>query len=475
MPVALKFYNTLTSKLEDFVPITDKKVKMYVCGPTVYDNCHMGHARSYIVFDVIRRYLKHKGYDVSYVQNFTDVDDKIIKKAQELGLHPLEVSKMFISSYYEDMDKLNVMRADFHPKVSDYIEKIINIIDTLIATGYAYVSDGSVYFNIDSMKNSVGVLSHQQYDSLKVGARLDIDERKKNPMDFVLWKASKEGEGVAWDSPWGKGRPGWHIECSAMSIDLLGENIDIHGGGMDLIFPHHESEILQSEAYTKKPPFAKYWIHNGFLMINKEKMSKSLGNFFTIKEILQKYSPDTVRFFVLFTHYQSPLDFSDAGLEEAKRGLQRIQNTVAELDSILKEHRSGTGQINKFEIINRLEESKNIFESAMDDNLNTREAIAEIFELTRDVNKWLSSGSLDEDTCKKINELYGLYSNILGIHWRAGLEDMLSSSLLKLLVDVREAVRKKKDFETSDMIRSRLKELGITIEDSKDGVKIKKL
>lgn len=479
--MVLKFYNTLTSKVEDLVPLEDRVIKMYVCGPTVYDYCHMGHARSYIVFDVIRRYLRYKGYNVKYVQNFTDVDDKIINRARETGMSPLEVSHKFIDAYFEDMDRLNVMRADLHPRVSDFIPDIISMIQTLIDSGSAYVSDGSVYFSIDSMKSDVGVLSHQTYDSLKVGARLEVDERKRNPMDFVLWKASKPGEGISWDSPWGKGRPGWHIECSAMSIRLLGENIDIHGGGMDLIFPHHESEILQSEAYTKKPPFAKYWIHNGFLLINKEKMSKSLGNFFLIRDILKKYSPETVRFFILNTHYQSPLDFSDAGLDEAKKSLGRIQNTVSELE--LKANRPSGDKpgIGPEEIDIRLKKSLGTFEERMDDNFNTREAIAEIFGLTRDVNRWMSAGNIGTGDCKKIIGLYDVYSNILGINWSAKPEaltgeaqDEITPKLLDLIVEIRNSVRKKKDFETSDLIRARLKDMGFVIEDTKEGVKIKK-
>lgn len=473
--MALKFYNTLTSNVEEFKPLHGNTVKMYVCGPTVYDYCHMGHARSYIVFDVIRRYLKYRGYNVIYVQNFTDVDDKIIKRAKELGMSPLEVSGKFIKAYFEDMDKLNIARADYYPRVSENISEIITMIQKLIEQGYAYESEGSVYFSIDSMRSGIGILSHQTYDSLKVGARLEVDERKRNPMDFVLWKASKPGEGISWESPWGLGRPGWHIECSAMAIKLLGENLDIHGGGMDLIFPHHECEIMQSEGYTGKPPFAKYWIHNGFLLINKEKMSKSLGNFFLIRDILKKFSPETIRFFILFTHYQSPLDFSDAGLDEAKRGLARIQNTIYELSSRINKRSGNSNMIDDAEIISRLNNSMKIFEEKMDDNFNTREAIAEIFELTRDVNKWLASGDIPPNTLNRILAVYETYSDILGIRWSAAGEDIFTSELLDLIIDIREAVRKKRDYETSDLIRNRLKELGIILEDSKEGIKVKRV
>lgn len=470
--MALRFYNTLTSKVEDFVPIHDKEVKMYVCGPTVYDYCHMGHARAYVVFDTIRRYLQYKGFKVTYVQNFTDVDDKILRRASERNMPPLELAEKFINAYFEDMDRLNVLRADVYPRVSQNIPSIIKMIQGLVDKGYAYVSDGSVYFSVDKIADKVGVLSHQSLDALKVGARVEVDERKHNPMDFVLWKASKPGEAIAWDSPWGPGRPGWHIECSAMSLQTLGPNIDIHGGGMDLIFPHHESEVMQTEAYTGKPPFAKYWIHNGFLLINKEKMSKSLGNFFLVRDVLKKFSPDTVRFFILNTHYQSPLDFNDQALEDANRGLERIRNAISGIESRIKSPLAGAATI--MGVRERLEVSRKKFEERMDDNLDTREAIAEIFELTRDVNRWLAESDMPADQWKEVLDLYGVYSDVLGIKWTGLVEDLFASELLQLIVDIRDAVRKKKDFETSDLIRKRLKELGITIEDSKEGTKIKR-
>ncbi len=467
----LRFYNTLTSTVEDFRPIQDMVVRMYVCGPTVYDYSHMGHARSYIMFDVIRRFLKYRGYNVIYVQNFTDVDDKILRKAAELDVTPLEVSRRYIAAYFEDFDRLNVMRADYYPRVSENMDSIIDMITGLVEKGHAYVSDGSVYFSIDSMKNDVGVLSHQSYDALKVGARIEPDERKRNPMDFVLWKASKPGECIYWESPWGKGRPGWHVECSAMSIKLLGDQIDIHGGGMDLIFPHHESEVLQSEAFTGKRPFAKYWIHNGFLLINKEKMSKSLGNFFLIRDVLKKYPPEVVRFFVLNTNYQGPLDYSDAALDEAKRSHARIRNAVSEVESRLGQP---AGQASGHDIALLADESLAKFDAAMDDNFSTREALAVVFDWTREINRLLG-GSLSTDELKQIMALYKHFSEILGIAWiPVACADVLSDELLALIVDIRQAVRKKKDFETSDLIRSRLKDLGITIEDTKEGIKIKK-
>ena len=460
--------------MEEFRPLDDNNVHMYVCGPTVYDYCHMGHARSYIVFDVIRRHLKYRGYDVIYVQNFTDVDDKILNRAKELGVSPADLSSRFISAYFEDMDRLNVIRADHYPLVTEYMKPIIHIVKTLVEKGFAYESDGSVYFSIDSMKSEVGVLSHQTYDSLKVGARIGPDERKRNPMDFVLWKAAKPGESLSWDSPWGKGRPGWHIECSAMSIDLLGDQIDIHGGGMDLIFPHHESEVLQSEAYTGKRPFSKYWIHNGFLLINKEKMSKSLGNFFLIRDVLKKFSPETVRFFILNTNYQSPLDFSDASLEDAEKGLARIRNALEEISRIRTSSKTSGSSRGTQDMI---AESRRRFDMHMDDNFSTREAIAEIFDFTRSVNRLLPGGDLSHEELTQISSLYNHFSEILGIRWgvEAGShQDAMAGELMKLIIDIRAAVRHKKDFETSDLIRSRLKELGITLEDTKEGVKVKR-
>ncbi|HTX43935.1 MAG TPA: cysteine--tRNA ligase, partial [Methanocella sp.] len=350
---------------------------------------------------------------------------------------------------------------------------ILDMIAGLVEKGYAYVSDGSVYFSVERMKDKVGVLSHQSYDSLKVGARVEPDERKRNPMDFVLWKASKPGEAIAWESPWGPGRPGWHIECSAMSLQALGPNIDIHGGGMDLIFPHHESEIMQTEAYTGKPPFAKYWVHNGFLLVNKEKMSKSLGNFFLVRDVLKKFSPDTVRFFILNTHYQSPLDFNDAALEDARKGLERIKNAISGVENRIKSPLSGAAGIPG--VRDRLDASRGKLEERMDDNVDTREAIAELFEFTRDVNRWLAEGDMPAGEWKEVLDLYGVYSDILGIKWIGSIEDLLASELLQLMVDIRDAVRRKKDFETSDLIRKRLKELGIAIEDTKEGTRIKRI
>ncbi|MEW5761524.1 MAG: cysteine--tRNA ligase, partial [Candidatus Thermoplasmatota archaeon] len=328
----MRFYNTLKRKNEEFIPISGNKVKFYVCGPTVYDYCHMGHARTYVFFDLVRRYLEYKGYTVIFVMNITDVDDKIINRAKEMGIDPLKLSKKFTDLFYEDLALLNIKKANIHPKVSEHMDEIIDIIKDLVEKGFGYEVDGNVYFSMDKV-SAFGKLSKQSFDELLVGARVEPDPRKKNPKDFALWKKSKEGE-IGWHSPWGIGRPGWHIECSTMSMEYLGSTLDIHGGGMDLIFPHHECEILQSEAYTGKE-FVRYWLHTGLLTIDKEKMSKSLGNFFTIKEVLEKYEPDVVRFFLLNAHYRSPLDFSDRALDEARESLERIRNFVSLVAEIL--------------------------------------------------------------------------------------------------------------------------------------------
>ncbi len=328
----MKIYNTFTGRKEEFVPLIPNKVKIYACGVTVYDHCHIGHARSAIVFDVIRRYIKYKGFDVKYVRNFTDIDDKIINRAKQEGITWDAVARKYTDEYYKDMKRLGVGRADIEPKATEHIEEIIDIVNGLIEKGYAYEVKGSVYFSVDKFIG-YGNLSKKDMEEMMAGARVEVDERKKNPLDFALWKKSKEGE-PSWESPWGSGRPGWHIECTAMSIKHLGESFDIHGGGADLLFPHHENEIAQSEAFTGKP-FAKYWIHNGFITIDKEKMSKSLGNFFTIKEVLDKFDPEVVRFFLLSTHYRSPIEFSDDQLREAESSIDRYYTTIVRINDFL--------------------------------------------------------------------------------------------------------------------------------------------
>ena len=331
----LKIYNTASREMEEFVPLAEGKVGMYVCGPTTYDLSHMGHARAYVAFDMVRRYLEFIGYDVNYVQNFTDVDDKIIARSAERGVPPLEFARMYVDEYFKDMDLLNIKRATVHPYASENIPDMIRVVEGLMKNGFAYNVRGNVYFSIYKALDKVGQLTHQPLDEMLDGARVEINPEKDHPKDFALWKRAKEGE-ISWDSPWGAGRPGWHIECSTMSTKYIGETLDIHGGGQDLIFPHHESEILQSECLTGLK-FSRYWMHNGFVRINEEKMSKSLGNFFTIREVLKKHSPAVVRFFFLHTHYRQPIDYSNEHLEEAGRSLERIKTSILNVRRYLGE------------------------------------------------------------------------------------------------------------------------------------------
>jgi len=467
----LRVYNTLTRKKEEFIPLNGKRVGMYVCGPTVYDYSHVGHARSYVAFDVIRRYLEYKGYTVIYIQNITDVDDKIIKRANELGEDPLSLSKRFTEAYFEDMEKLNVQRANIHPKVSDHIPEIIEFIDRLIKEGYAYEVDGNVYFSVSKAKD-YGKLSHQPMENILAGARVEVDKNKRDPRDFALWKKVKPGE-IFWESPWGKGRPGWHIECSAMAIKYLGPSIDIHGGGMDLIFPHHECEIAQSEAYTGKP-FVKYWIHNGFVTINKEKMSKSLGNFFTIREVLEKYDGETLRFFLLSTHYRSQIDYSDKHLQEAKQALQRIRGAINKLKTLIKQSREESKEPSKEEreLIEQVRKSKQKFMDAMDDDFNTREAMPAIFELTRMVNSLDASSRISRSTLEEALQTYNEFGQILGLFQEEERRETYEETVGKLvdiLIELRNRFRKEKDWETADYIRERMREAGILLEDSREG------
>lgn len=467
----LKIYNTLTRKKEEFVPLNGNKVGMYVCGPTVYDYSHIGHARSYVAFDVIRRYLEYKGYSVIYIQNITDVDDKIINRANELGEAPLSLSRRFTEAYFEDMDKLNVRRANIHPKVSDHIPEIIEFIEGLIKNGYSYEVDGNVYFSISKVED-YGKLSHQSMENILVGARVEVDENKRDSRDFALWKKAKPGE-IFWESPWGKGRPGWHMECSTMAIKYLGPSIDIHGGGMDLIFPHHECEIAQSESYTGEP-FVKYWIHNGFVTINKEKMSKSLGNFFTIREVLEKYDGETIRFFLLNTHYKSPIDYSDQHLQEAKQALQRIHTAINKLKTLIKEQEKTEPKEPSTEeekLLDQVEKSKQKFMDAMDDDFNTREAMPAIFELTRVVNSLDMNSRISTNALEGTLQAYNEFGQILGVFQEKYKEADLETvgKLVDLLIEMRNKFRKEKDWETADYIRDKLKEAGILLEDTKEG------
>jgi cysteinyl-tRNA synthetase len=475
----MKIYNTLTGVKEEFIPLIPHKVKIYACGVTVYDHCHIGHARNAVVFDVIRKYLKYKSFDVKYVRNFTDIDDKIINRAKQENITWDVVAKKYTNEYYRDMERLGVGKADVEPKATEHIEEIIDIVKGLIDKGYAYKVDGNVYFEVDKFPG-YGKLSKRNRDEMIAGARVEVDERKKNPMDFALWKKSKEGE-PSWESPWGSGRPGWHIECTAMSIKHLGESFDIHGGGADLIFPHHENEIAQSEAFTGKP-FARYWVHNGFITIDKEKMSKSLGNFFTLEEVLDKFDPEVVRFFLLSTHYRSPIEFSDEQLREAESSIDRYYSTVVRINDFLLKKELKEGFLNAGNFFEGLILSfKKKFEKAMDDDFNTALALGHIFELIREANRFLDnkpSGLKDGELLLKTRELLYEAGNILNIfsrtpdEWYGSLMkirkvELSEKDILEKIKERRDA-RQRKDWHLADTIRKELEEKGVILEDKKD-------
>jgi cysteinyl-tRNA synthetase len=474
----LSIYNQLTGEKEPFQSLQPKTVRMYVCGVTVYDYCHIGHARSALVFDVIRRYLEFSGYQVAFVKNFTDVDDKIIKRANELGVSCDTITAKYIQAYYEDMGKLGIRQASFQPKATEHIADIVQLTETLIAKGLAYQVDGDVYFEV-AKYSGYGRLSKRRLDDMQAGARVDVDERKRHPMDFALWKSSKAGE-PSWPSPWGPGRPGWHIECSAMSMKHLGETFDIHGGGMDLIFPHHENEIAQSCGATGKE-FARYWIHNGFVQINQEKMSKSLGNFFTIREIFEKSewpeaeTGEVLRYFLLGTHYRSPLDFSDQSLLEAKNAVTGFYDLFKRLEEKEESTMADKG------LMKAIERCKVAFREAMDDDFNTSVAIAELQRLKSDVNKLLSQG-LSTEARKIARKEFRSLGNNLGLFqlesWQFKRNIVLkaepgsyqiSGKEIELKVAERNEARKQKDFKKADEIRQLLASHGIVIEDKPDG------
>jgi cysteinyl-tRNA synthetase len=451
----MKILNTMSGQKEEFVPLGET-VKMYVCGVTPYDNSHFGHAMSYVFFDVIRRYILFKGYKLKYVQNVTDIEDKIILRANQRGISTTELAEKFTASYFEDMAALNVMRPDVTPRATQEVPKIIEVIAGLIDKGYAYKTpDGSVYFRV-TKDQDYGQLSHRTLDMMQAGARIEIGESKENPMDFALWKASKPAE-PAWDSPWGKGRPGWHIECTAMSLKYLGEQIDIHAGGMDLIFPHHENEIAQSESFTGKKPFVKYWLHNGFLQIGEEKMSKSLGNMLTIKEVLAKYNPDAVRAFILSSHYRSPLSFTWEGLDGAVKGADRLARAA--------------NRQNPSTTASALDAAKyrQQFIEAMDDDFNSAKAMGILFDLARDINQAADSGSNIEEAAKSLKDLAG---NVLGLKLKAvdnSTSSVEAAPFIELLIQTRLNLRAAKQFQLADEIRQKLTDLGILLEDGPKG------
>ncbi|RLG56336.1 MAG: cysteine--tRNA ligase [Candidatus Hydrothermarchaeota archaeon] len=463
----MKFYNTLTRKKEEFIPLEGNTVKIYVCGPTVYDSPHIGHARTYIAFDAIRRYLKYKGYDVIYVVNITNVDDKIINRAKELGEHPLKLAERYEREFFDAMEKLNVEKADFSPRVTEHMQDIINFIQKLIEKGYAYVSEGDVYFSVEKFKE-YGKLSHQSLKEIKAGARVEISEKKRNPLDFALWKKAKEGE-ISWSSPWGEGRPGWHIECSTMSMKYLGETLDIHGGAQDLIFPHHENEIAQSEALTGKT-FVRYWLHTGFLLVKGEKMSKSLGNFITIDELLKTYDANSFRFLVLQTHYRSPIDFSFENLEKAKRAYKRLANA---LDYLKQKLEGANGEDNT----KVLEQYKEKFFEALDDDFDTPKAFAILFDFVNFVYKSRMDRKSAEEAIKFFVDVFKIFGFklekkidrekliSLAEEFISEVENKEEKELIEILIEIRAEHRRKKDYKIADYIRDKLKEAGVIVED----------
>ncbi len=462
----MKLYNTLTRQKEEFVPLNEGEVRIYSCGPTVYDYFHIGNARPFIIFDTLRRYMEYKGYKVIFVQNFTDIDDKMINRANEESITVKELGDRFIEEYFRDADALGIKRATFHPRATEHIDDMIAFIQKLIQKGMAYEAQGDVYFDT-SVLEDYGKLSGQRLEELEAGARVDVEEGKKNPMDFALWKAQKPGE-PAWDSPWGRGRPGWHIECSVMAIKYLGETIDIHSGGQDLIFPHHENEIAQSEGATGKP-FARYWLHNGYININNEKMSKSLGNFFTVREILQHFDPEVVRFFMLSAHYRNPINFSPELLNQAKSALERLYNCKNNLLHLMQNAEDKEPTAEEKDFVYALMSYKKKFEDAMDDDINTADALAAVFDMVRDLNSVVSP----KIPKKLIEQAYGLLdelADVLGILRKDTMRRELDDEI-KMLIEKRQQARKEKNWALADQIRDELKERGIILEDTPQGVR----
>ncbi len=473
----LRVYNTLTDGKEEFQPIRDGEVKMYACGVTVYDHSHIGHARGAVVFDMVRRYLAYRGFSVTYVRNFTDIDDKIIRRAHEEGVPAEEIAERYIEEYQKDMAALGVERADIEPRATEHIPEIIGLVKRLVEKGYAYEAGGDVLFEVATLPD-YGKLSKRKLDELQAGARVEVDEKKRSPLDFVLWKASKAGE-PAWESPWGPGRPGWHIECSAMSQAHLGESIDIHGGGKDLIFPHHENEIAQSEAATGKP-FVRYWLHNGFVNINQEKMSKSLGNFFTIKDVLQTFDPEAVRLFLLATHYRSPIDFSDRNLQDADRARRRVYNLLQTVDRLLAEGgEAAPGKDAADDVRREVESMLPRFEEAMDDDFNTAKALGNLFEVVRVLNGAVQDLAPGEgagripllrrfrENLEKIGRVLGLFRELPESVLKGTADD--ASREIEGLIEARLSARKKKEWAEADRIRDELAGRGVRLKDRPDG------
>ncbi len=463
----MRLYNTLTRQKEELIPVEPGKVKMYSCGPTVYNYFHIGNARPFILFDLLRNYLIYRGYEVTFVQNFTDVDDKIIAKANEEGVTPFEIADRYIAEYFVDADGLGIRRADVHPRVTENIEQIIEFIQVLIDKGYAYEAGGDVFYDTQKFKE-YGKLSRQNLAELNLGARIDVNGSKKHPMDFVLWKRKKENE-IGWQSPWGEGRPGWHIECSVMSRRYLGDTIDIHSGGQDLIFPHHENEIAQSEAHSGKP-FAHFWVHNGFINIDNEKMSKSLDNFFTVREIGEQMDLEIVRFFMLAAHYRGPVNYSKEMLDQAKAGMERLYNSRDMLEFLIK---NADGALREDERADheRLASFKDEFIRAMDDDLNTADALAAIFELVSHINTTANEKSSKE----YLEKASAIFSELTGVMNIIQKRESFDERAIEELIEQRAEAKRSKDFAKADEIRDRLKEMGIELLDTRAGTTYKRI
>ncbi len=463
----MRLYNTMTKNKEEFIPLYPGEVRMYSCGPTVYNYFHIGNARPFIVFDVFRRYMEYKGYRVNFVQNFTDIDDKMILKANEEGITVRELGERFIEEYFKDADKLGIRRATHHPRATEHISDIIVFIQKLIDKGLAYVSDGDVYYDTAAY-DDYGKLSGQQLEDLELGARIELSEIKKNPMDFALWKGQKPGE-PAWESPWGLGRPGWHIECSVMATQYLGETIDVHSGGQDLIFPHHENEVAQSEGASGKP-FARYWIHNGYININNQKMSKSLGNFFTVREILEEFDPEIIRFFMLSAHYRSPVNFGRDMLDQAQSALERIYNARHNLEYMLESAKDSASTALEKEMLAHLEDYTVQFETAMEDDINTADALAAIFDMVREINTHLKPESSRNILSAALERLMAL-TGVLGLLQKDSKEP---DADIDILIEERQLARTEKNWALADKIRDDLKSKGVILEDTPHGVRWKR-
>ncbi|HZG55493.1 cysteine--tRNA ligase [Paenibacillus sp.] len=463
---AIYIYDTMARRKERFEPLVPGKVTMYVCGPTVYDLIHIGNARPLIFFDVVHRYLK-QFYDVTYAVNFTDVDDKLIRRAEETGREVPELAERNIEDYLTDAKTLKALPATLHPRVTENMQEIIAFIEELVTRGFAYESGGDVYFRTGTFPG-YGKLSHQNLEELQFGSRIAVDERKASPLDFVLWKAAKPGE-ISWPSPWGEGRPGWHIECSAMARKYLGDTIDIHGGGMDLTFPHHECEIAQSEAITGKP-FARYWMHNAFLNLNNEKMSKSLGNVVNARELAARHKPEAIRFLMLSTHYRNPLNFTEEGLEQARNGLERIENCRSNLKHLLENATSDAPA--PADVLQRLDAIRGAFHAKMSDDFNTPDAITAVFELVAEANAAMAGGAAPASLLREIDGLFKEMDAVLGILTEEG-DDLLDDDIERL-IEERTAARKARDFARADEIRDLLSSLGIVLEDTPQGIRWKR-